>query len=73
MRVAASGASKLSLETAERCEQRFGLTLAEGYGLTEASPVVTTASGIAAKPGSIGVPLPDVRLRLVGARPRLCL
>jgi long-chain acyl-CoA synthetase len=67
VRVAASGASKLSLETAERCEQRFGLTLAEGYGLTEASPVVTTASGIAAKPGSIGVPLPDVRLRLVGA------
>ena len=67
VRLAASGAAKLPLEIAERCEQRFGVTIAEGYGLTEASPVVTTASGIAAKPGSIGVPLPGVRLRLVDA------
>jgi long-chain acyl-CoA synthetase len=65
VRLAASGAAKLPLEIAERCEQRFGVTISEGYGLTEASPVVTTASGIAAKPGSIGVPLPGVRLRLV--------
>jgi long-chain acyl-CoA synthetase len=55
------------LEVAERCEQRFGGTISEGYGLTEASPVVTTASGAAAKPGSIGLPLPGVRLRLVDA------
>jgi long-chain acyl-CoA synthetase len=67
VRLAASGAAKLPLEIAERCEQRFGVTISEGYGLTEASPVVTTASGIAAKPGSIGVPLPGVRLRLVDA------
>jgi long-chain acyl-CoA synthetase len=65
VRLAASGAAKLSLEVAEKCEQRFGVTISEGYGLTEASPVVTTASGTAAKPGSIGLPLPGVRLRLV--------
>ena len=67
MRLAASGAAKLSLEVAEQCEHRLGVTISEGYGLTEASPVVTTASGIAAKPGSIGLPLPGVRLRLVDA------
>lgn len=65
VRLAASGAAKLPLEVAEQCEHRLGVTIAEGYGLTEASPVVTTASGIAAKPGSIGQPLPGVRLRLV--------
>jgi long-chain acyl-CoA synthetase len=65
VRLAASGAAKLSLEVAAQCEQRLGVTISEGYGLTEASPVVTTASGIAAKPGSIGLPLPGVRLRLV--------
>ncbi|HEV3225968.1 MAG TPA: long-chain fatty acid--CoA ligase [Acidimicrobiales bacterium] len=65
VRLAASGAAKLPLEVAEDCEQRFGVTVSEGYGLTEASPVVTTAAGAAAKPGSIGTPLPGVRLRLV--------
>jgi long-chain acyl-CoA synthetase len=65
VRLAVSGAAKLPPEIAEQCEQRFGISVAEGYGLTEASPVVTTASGIAAKPGSIGTPLPGIRLRLV--------
>ena len=65
VRIAASGAAKLSLEIAERCEERFGVTIAEGYGLTEASPVVTSSTGVASKPGSIGVPIPGVQLRLV--------
>jgi long-chain acyl-CoA synthetase len=67
VRVAASGAAKLPLEIAERCEERFGVTIAEGYGLTEASPVVTSSTGTASKPGSIGVPIPGVQLRLVDA------
>jgi long-chain acyl-CoA synthetase len=67
VRLAASGAAKLSLEVAEQCERRLGVTISEGYGLTEASPVVTTASGTVTKPGSIGLPLPGVRLRIVDA------
>jgi long-chain acyl-CoA synthetase len=67
VRIAASGAAKLSLEVAAKIEQRFGVTISEGYGLTEASPVVTTAAGRASKPGSIGGPLPGVRVRLVDA------
>ena len=65
VRLAASGASKLPVEVAEAFQRRFGVTITEGYGLTEASPVVTTSAGVATKPGSIGVPLPGVQVRLV--------
>ena len=45
---------------------RFGVHVHEGYGLTEASPVVST-SAVAPepRPGSIGPPLPGVEVRLV--------
>jgi long-chain acyl-CoA synthetase len=65
VRLGASGAAPLSVEVAAAMEERFGLRLTEGYGLTEASPVVTTAGGSAAPAGSIGTPLPGVELRLV--------
>jgi long-chain acyl-CoA synthetase len=42
------------------------VTIWEGYGLTEAAPTVTTtALGAEPKPGSIGLPLPGLELRLV--------
>ncbi|MEY2437810.1 MAG: long-chain acyl-CoA synthetase [Acidimicrobiaceae bacterium] len=65
VRLAASGAAKLPLEVAETFHDHFGVTITEGYGLTEASPVVTTSAGVETKPGSIGVPLPGVHVRLV--------
>jgi len=65
VRVAASGAAKLSLDVGETFKRRFGVVIAEGYGLTEASPVVTTSVGGEDKPGSIGAPIPGVRVRLV--------
>ena len=39
--------------------------LREGYGLTEAGPVVTSSTGIEPKIGSIGVPIHGVEVRLV--------
>jgi long-chain acyl-CoA synthetase len=65
VRLAASGAAPLDPEVRTRVRDRLGLDLAEGYGLTEASPVVTTGLGHDAPDGSIGVPLPGVELRLV--------
>jgi long-chain acyl-CoA synthetase len=65
VRLAGSGASKLDPEIASAARSRFGVDLTEGYGLTEASPVVTSAVGVGAKPGSIGAPLPGVEVRLV--------
>jgi long-chain acyl-CoA synthetase len=67
LRLAASGAAPLPGEVLEAFDRRFGVTIWEGYGLTESSPAVTTnALGPVAKPGSIGLPLPDVEIRLVG-------
>jgi long-chain acyl-CoA synthetase len=65
VRIAASGGAPLATEVAEAMELRFGVNLVEGYGLTEASPVVTTMGGSAAPRGSIGTPLPGVDVRLV--------
>ncbi len=65
VRLALSGASRLPLTVAEAMRDRFGLTLREGYGLTEASPVVTTSTGITPRFGSVGRALHGVDIRLV--------
>lgn len=65
VRLATSGAAKLAPEVAIAMEERFGVTVKEGYGLTEASPVVTSSQGLDAPVGSVGVPVPGVEVRLV--------
>lgn len=66
LRLTMSGASALPDEVGRRFEERFGVTIYQGYGLTEASPIVTSSIiGGEAKPGSIGVSLPGVEVRLV--------
>ena len=66
LRLAVSGAAPLGVETARAFTSRFGVVIVEGYGLTEASPTVTSSiGGAAAKPGSIGVPLDGGEVRLV--------
>jgi long-chain acyl-CoA synthetase len=67
VRLATSGAARLDPDVRHRFEARFGLELTEGYGLTEAAPVVSSGHGIDAPVGSIGVPLPGLRVRLVDA------
>ena len=66
LQLAVSGAAPLPATAAEAFEERFGIELHQGYGLTEASPIVTTTvlSGHP-KPGSIGPSLPGVEVRLV--------
>ena len=65
VRLAVSGAARLGEETAATIERRFGLRLAEGYGLTEASPVVTSSVESEAPFGSVGSPVPGLEMRLV--------
>ncbi len=67
VKVAASGAAKLPIDVAERVEARFGIRLREGYGMTEAGPVITMSAGTEAPFGSIGRPVPRLELRLVDA------
>ena len=59
-----SGGAALPKQTAEFF-QGIGLPLAEGYGLTEASPVLTVAkASIKAKPGSVGKAIPNVEIKI---------
>jgi long-chain acyl-CoA synthetase len=65
VRLATSGAAKLDAQVQRAIADRFGVQVMEGYGLTEASPVVSSGTGLSAPEGSIGVPLPGLRVRLV--------
>lgn len=65
VRLALSGASRLPVSVAEAMRDRFGVEIREGYGLTEASPVVTTSTGMPPRFGSVGRSLDGVEVRLV--------
>ncbi|MGQ0617775.1 MAG: AMP-binding protein [Acidimicrobiia bacterium] len=65
VRMATSRAAALPPATATAFARRFGIDITEGYGLTEAAPVVTASSLRPVTPGSVGVPLPGVEVRLV--------
>jgi len=66
VRMYISGGAPLSADTRARFEQVYGRPLCEGYGLSEASPVVAFngPSGLH-KPGSVGLPLDGVEVRVV--------
>jgi long-chain acyl-CoA synthetase len=65
VKVVLTGASTLDRGLADRFERATGLFVHQGYGLTEASPgVTTTLSEENPKPGSVGRPLPNVELRI---------
>lgn len=63
LRLCVSGAAPLPVEVLKEFNQKFPIPLIEGYGLSEASPVVSM-NPIAGpwKAGSIGVPVPDVEV-----------
>jgi long-chain acyl-CoA synthetase len=66
VRLAVSGAAPLPGQVLMAFRDRLGITIWEGYGLTETAPAVTTnALGETAKPDSIGLVLPGVDVRLV--------
>lgn len=65
IRYALSGAMPLPAELVEKWEAATGGLLVEGYGLTETSPVIVgNPMSSARRPGAIGVPFPDVEVRV---------
>jgi long-chain acyl-CoA synthetase len=66
VRFAISGGAPLPVEILRRFEERYGVIVYEGYGLTEAAPVLTENPLYGPrKAGSVGKPLPGVELRVV--------
>jgi long-chain acyl-CoA synthetase len=66
LRMASSGGSALPVEIHRQFKERFGVTILEGYGLSETSPVASFARfGEEPRVGSIGVPIPGVEMKLI--------
>jgi long-chain acyl-CoA synthetase len=66
MRFAFSGAASLPVQVLDRFQTVTGVEIAEGYGLTETSPVThQNCAGAVSKPGTVGPPIPGVEARLV--------
>ncbi|MCG2703867.1 MAG: AMP-binding protein [Candidatus Omnitrophica bacterium] len=63
MRLFLSGGARLDPKAASDL-YRAGFTILEGYGLTETSPVLTLNPYARPKFGSVGRPLPDVKMRI---------
>ena len=63
LRLAVSGGAPLSPEIA-RTFIGLGLTISQGYGMTELSPVVCTNRLDDNRPETVGQPLPDVEVKL---------
>jgi long-chain acyl-CoA synthetase len=65
LRICISGAAPLPAQILKEFEAKFHIPLIEGYGLSEASPVVTkNPLDRTRKPGSIGLPIPDVEVSI---------
>ena len=66
LKVCVSGGNSLPADLQERFEALTRCRLAEGYGLTECSPVVAcNPFEGAGKPGSVGLPLPRTTVEIV--------
>ncbi len=61
LRFVVSGSAALAREVGEFIEA-LGITVYEGYGLTEASPIIAANSERAQRMGSVGRPVPGVRI-----------
>jgi len=74
LRVVITGAEKLSNRLAQAFQDKFGLPVHEGYGVTECAPVIAVncpdfhAAGYfqsASRRGTVGQPLPGISTRVV--------
>ena len=74
LRYLIAGAEKLREQIATGYQEKFGLTILEGYGCTELGPVVSVntldvvdgkENQIGNKPGTVGHPIPGVVVKIV--------
>ncbi|MFM7784869.1 MAG: AMP-binding protein, partial [Gammaproteobacteria bacterium] len=66
LHLSSSGAAPLPAELLKRWETRTGTPIVEGFGQTEAGPVISfnPVDGVR-KPGSVGLPIADTEIQIV--------
>jgi long-chain acyl-CoA synthetase len=65
VRLMLSGSAPLAPEVGERFTAETGIAVHQGYGLTEAAPIVTsTLCSRELQPGSVGAALPGIEIKL---------
>jgi long-chain acyl-CoA synthetase len=64
LRVAVGGGAAIQSEVARRWRDTTGSQLVEGYGLTEASPVICINPFLAPKQGTVGLPVPSTEVTI---------
>ena len=68
MRNVISGGASLDSAIADKFARYSGAAIVEGYGMSEASPVICTGPLDGTnRPGTVGLPLPDTDVRIVDA------
>jgi long-chain acyl-CoA synthetase len=65
VKIAVSGGEALPVTLIEQFHKKFNITLMEGFGLTETSPIVALSMPWAHKPGSVGKIIPHVEVKTV--------
>ncbi len=65
VRIAVSGAAALRDDVFDAMQQVHGVTVEQGYGLTETAAAVTNNRGVEVRKGSVGKPIGDIEMMLV--------
>jgi len=64
LRLIISGGAPICPETLQAWK-RLGFTIAEGYGITETGPVLSVNPPDRPRPGTVGLPVPDVEIKIL--------
>jgi acyl-[acyl-carrier-protein]-phospholipid O-acyltransferase/long-chain-fatty-acid--[acyl-carrier-protein] ligase len=59
-----AGAERVREETRKTYAEKFGVRILEGYGATEAGPVIAVNTPMHFRAGTVGVPLPCIETRI---------
>ena len=65
LRLIVSGGARFSADLGRNLSRLMGIKIIDGYGLTETSPVVTLNPAARIKFGSVGKPIPRVKVKVI--------